>query len=288
VTLAWERFGQRWTTELICVSHGEREAGEAAGISAPVSITPNGVDLGQFLPAQDRERDAARRQLGLPDAPTVVCVGRLARQKGQEDLLDAWPRVREQVPSAQLVLVGDGPDRDLLIARAARERGVGLAGARPDVATFLAAADVIAAPSHWEGMAIAPLEAMASGRSVVATTAAGMTDSVPSGAGSLVEVGEVDALARRLVERLLDPALAATEGAFGRAHVEANHDVNASTRDVARLSLRLYRRERGTADVLASLEPMPMTTQLVAGVHTVAQESRPPATVRRTGTAQPA
>ena len=264
VTRTWERFGQRWTTELVCVSRGEREAGEAAGISAAVSVTPNGVDLDHFLPVQDRERRAARQRLGLEDAPTVVCVGRLAPQKGQRDLLDAWGEVRRQVPTARLVLVGDGPDRDVLIERASQESGVSLAGARPDVTTWLAAADVVVAPSHWEGMAIAPLEAMASARSVVATTAAGMTDSVPPGAGSLVEVGDLDDLAHRLVERLLDPVLASTEGATGRAHVEAHHDVNASTRDVARVSLRLYRRAQGTADVLAALEPMPLSTQITA------------------------
>jgi exopolysaccharide biosynthesis polyprenyl glycosylphosphotransferase len=259
-TTAWERFAQRWTTELVCVSRSERAVAESVGISTATTISPNGVDLERFTPAARTERRHARRRLGLADVPTVVCVGRLAEQKGQQDLLDAWAGVRDRVPDAHLVLVGDGPDRSALEARTAGRRDVDLVGVRSDVDTWLAAADVIAAPSHWEGMAVAPLEAMASGRSVVATAVEGMAESMPRGGGLIVEIGDVDALADGIADRLLDPALADREGAIAQEHVAAHHDVNASARDVARLTLRQYHRGRGTADVLMSLEPMPLMT----------------------------
>jgi len=259
-TTAWERFGQRWTTELVCVSRSERAVAESVGISTATTISPNGVDLERFTPAARTERRHARRRLGLPDVPTVVCVGRLAEQKGQQDLLDAWAGVRDRVPDAHLVLVGDGPDRSVLEARTAGRRDVDLVGVRSDVDTWLAAADVIAAPSHWEGMAVAPLEAMASGRSVVATAVEGMAESMPRGGGLIVEIGDVDALADGIADRLLDPALADREGALAQEHVAAHHDVNSSARDVARLTLRQYHRGRGTADVLMALEPMPLMT----------------------------
>ena len=202
---------------------------------------------------------SARRRLGLADVPTVVCVGRLAEQKGQQDLLDAWAGVRDRVPDAHLVLVGDGPDRAALEARTAGRRDVDLVGVRSDVDTWLAAADVIAAPSHWEGMAVAPLEAMASGRSVVATDVEGMAESMPRGGGLIVEIGDVDALADGIADRLLDPDLADREGAVAEQHVAAHHDVNSSARDVARVTLRQYHRGRGTGDVLMALEPMALT-----------------------------
>jgi exopolysaccharide biosynthesis polyprenyl glycosylphosphotransferase len=259
-TTAWERFAQRWTTELVCVSHSERVLAESVGISTATTISTNGVDLDRFRPSARLERTQARRRLGLPDVPTVVCVGRLAEQKGQHDLLDAWAGVRDRVPDAHLVLVGDGPDRSVLEARTADLGGVDLVGVRSDVDTWLAAADVIAAPSHWEGMAVAPLEAMASGRSVVATDVEGMAESLPRGGGLIVDIGDVDALADGIADRLLDPELADREGAVGQQHVAAHHDVNSSARDVARLTLRQYHRGRGTADVLMALEPMPLTT----------------------------
>jgi lipopolysaccharide/colanic/teichoic acid biosynthesis glycosyltransferase/glycosyltransferase involved in cell wall biosynthesis len=259
-TTSWERFAQRWTTELVCVSRSERAVAELAGISTTTTISPNGVDLDRFRPAAQLERSQARRRLGLADVPTVVCVGRLAEQKGQQDLLDAWSGVLDRVPDAHLVLVGDGPDRPALEARTAGRRDIDLVGVRSDVDTWFAAADVIAAPSHWEGMAVAPLEAMASGRSVVATAVEGMAESMPRGGGLIVEIGDVEALADGIADRLLDSDLADREGAVAQEHVAAHHDVNSSARDVARVTLRQYHRGRGTGDVLMRLEPMAITS----------------------------
>lgn len=255
-TVGWERFGQRWTTELVCVSRTEYDEGARLGITPPASIAHNGVDLGRFRPIEPSERRRARQRLDLPDLPTVVCVGRLSEQKGQRDLLEAWGKVKAEAPDAQLVLVGDGPDRDHLIEMGSELAGVHLAGNQGDVLPWLAAADVVAAPSRWEGMAIAPIEAMAAGRSVVATRITGMVDSIPSGAGALVEPGDTDQLARALVARLLDPALAAEEGARGRAHVESHHDAFTSARAVAGILARHYARTRGEVDALTALDPL--------------------------------
>jgi exopolysaccharide biosynthesis polyprenyl glycosylphosphotransferase len=263
--LRWERHALRWTTELVCVSREEQRLGRDHGLVAPTTIAHNGVDLERFRPRSPAARRATRRRLGLADLPTVVCVGRLTQQKGQIDLLHAWSRVTALVPDAQLVLVGDGPDRQELERRAAHLDGVHLVGARTDVDAWLAAADVVAAPSHWEGMAVAPIEAMASGRSVVGTQATGMLDSVPPRAGALVDVGDARDLADHLVARLLDPDRAAAEGEAGRAHVEAHHDGRASAREVARQTLRHVRNARGEGDVLAVLQPLAMTGESPLG-----------------------
>lgn len=274
-TLAWERFGQRWTSELLCVSRTEYVEGERHGIAPTVSIATNGVDLARFHPVTPDEQRQARHRLDLPDAPTVVCVGRLSEQKGQHDLLEAWGKVKAEVPAAQLVLVGDGPDRDSLIATGSELAGVHLAGNQADVRPWLAAADVVAAPSRWEGMPVAPIEAMAAGRSVVATRITGMVDTVPAGAGALVEPGDTDHLARALVARLLDPALAAGEGARGRAHVESHHDAFTSARAVARILVRQYARTRGDADALVALGPLDVVRPAIDAPAPSAKSRRP-------------
>ncbi|MCW2843929.1 MAG: wecA 1 [Nocardioides sp.] len=236
----WERLAARWTTELVCVSDGELEAGQQAGIRAAcATVIPNGVSVGEVRVVGRSERAAARRTLGLPELPTVVCVGRLAPQKGQQDLLDAWPRVRARVPGAHLVLVGDGPDRELLEARVGPDSGITLVGARTDVPTWLTAANVVAVPSRWEGMALAPLEAMASSRSLVASDVVGIEGSLPPSAGALVAPGETDDLADALAARLADPELADAEGRRGRAHVESNFGTAGSVGSMATVSLRL-------------------------------------------------
>ncbi|MCY7395750.1 MAG: glycosyltransferase [Nocardioides sp.] len=241
----WEWIAaRRWTTELVCVSEAERALGEQHGIVGPTTVLPNGVDLAAFRPQGDRERAAARAELGLHDVPTVVCVGRLTLQKGQQDLLADWPSIRARVPRAELLLVGDGPDRDFLVRQARRLRGVSLVGRRTDVARWYAAADVVAVPSRWEGMALVPLEAMASARSVVVSDVTGMVESVPDDAGAIVPV--TSALADAVVERLLHPGQVEDEGWNGRSHVEFNHDVGRSARGLARVYLRLVgtRREQ--------------------------------------------
>jgi glycosyltransferase involved in cell wall biosynthesis len=238
-SLAWERRATRWTTRLVCVSEAELREGRESGIRGAATVVPNGVDL---TPAR-HDRASARAGLGLEDRPTAVCVGRLAPQKGQQDLLDAWSLVVARLPEARLVLVGDGPDRDRLESGAGA--GVSFAGVRRDVPAWLAAADVVVVPSRWEGMALVPLEAMAAGRSVVATDVAGIAESVVAGTGAVVPPGRVDALAAAIGERLSDPGLADAEGRAGRAHVETHHGTDRATRAVAELCLALLAARRG-------------------------------------------
>lgn len=230
----WERTAARWTRAIVCVSEGERRRGEAHGIRGPFRVIPNGVDLAAFSPA---DRSAARARLGLTEAPLVVCVGRLSPQKGQDVLLGAWPAVRARVPEARLALVGEGPERDRLQREAPPE--VVFAGYRADVPDWLAAADVVAAPSRWEGMSLALLEAMAQGRSVVASDTAGAAEALGGEAGAVVPVGDREALADALAQRLLDPALAAAEGRAARARVERHYDLRRALADVAALYAEL-------------------------------------------------
>jgi glycosyltransferase involved in cell wall biosynthesis len=244
-SLRWERYAARWTTELVCVSTTERQLGESLGVLAPTTVLPNGVDLTHYRPAGPRDRVAARKALGLDDVPTLVCIGALTVQKGQQDLLADWGEIRRRVPEAQLVLVGDGPDRRPLERLSEGVGGVLFAGARTDIPTWLAASDVVVVPSRWEGMALVPLEAMASARSVVATDVNGAVDSVPRDSGAIVPLDDAAALVDAVVRRLRDPQLAEEEGWRGRSHVETEHDITSSARELARVYLRLVGARRG-------------------------------------------
>lgn len=174
-----------------------------------VRLLRNGVDRTLFYP---RDRAAARRALGLPEGGrTIVFVGDLEAAKGVPELLEAWCAIRGDDP-VHLVLVGEGSLRPRLedAARAvdpARGRLI-LAGLVPlaSVALYLAAADLFALPSHHEGTPNVVLEALSSGRPVVATRVGGIPDAVPEDrAGLLVPPGDVPALAAALREALDRP-----------------------------------------------------------------------------------
>jgi glycosyltransferase involved in cell wall biosynthesis len=240
--LRWERWGARYCHAIVCVSERECELGHEAGIRGRFTLAPNGVDLVTFSEASHAERRQARAGLGLPEGPLAVCIGRLSRQKGQDVLLEAWPSVVARVPDARLALVGDGPDRDQLVAAAGED--VLFVGARNDIPEWLAAADVVVLPSRWEGMSLTMLEAMARGRSVVATDVAGAREALGEDAGELVPIEDPEALARALAGRLLDPSLAAEEGRAGRRTAQRVHDVRRSSDAVAQLYGRLMESNR--------------------------------------------
>ncbi len=239
---AWERLGARWTDAIVCVSEAEREAGMRAGISAEWTVVTNGVDLSAYPPASEAERGRARAQLSLDDVPLAVCIGRLSRQKGQDVLLQAWPQVLAAAPRAQLALVGDGPDRTALEAMA--HPNVRFAGWSDDVATWLAAADVVVQPSRWEGMSYAMIEALARARSLVASDVAGSRELVDTDAGAIVPVESVAELATAVASRLLDPARTSAEGAAGRARVERAHDLTRNAEALAALYAAVLSRRR--------------------------------------------
>ncbi|MDQ0777147.1 glycosyltransferase involved in cell wall biosynthesis [Streptomyces aurantiacus] len=235
LALNWERFGVRWASRVVCVSEAERRTGQRSGIRGRWSVIPNGIDLEGFHPAPV---DTVRAGIALlegvdPAAPLAVCVGRLCRQKGQDVLLEAWREVTRRVPDARLVLVGDGPDARALRARA--PASVLFAGAVTDSAPWYQAADLVVLPSRWEGMALAPLEAMACGRPVVITDVDGARESLPPGQRrrALVPPERPDALAAAVTELLLDPLLRESLGHQGRRYVTTTHDVRRTAAAVA-------------------------------------------------------
>jgi len=188
-----------------------------AGLDARRTLQiSNGVDLGRFVHPTPEARAALRRRLlGDVDDGLVVCctVARLSAQKGLDVLIDsvAILRRRGTTPRARFFIVGDGELREQLEAQIARlDVGdeVHMVGARPpdEVPDWLACADVFVLPSHYEGMSLAVLEAMATGLPVVVSRVSGTAELVPDAEhGSVVEPGDAEGLADAVIALLGDP-----------------------------------------------------------------------------------
>lgn len=182
----------------------------------------NAVDVKRISAiAVSTDRTALRTALNLGDRPTVGVVGRLRWEKGQRVLLEAMVEVAKQIPSAMLLVVGDGPDREDLQCQAERlgitdnVLWLGQQNAE-EVFRLFSVMDVVAVPSIFEGFGLVAAEAMAAGRPVVASAVDGLAEVVADGrTGALVPPGDIGALAAALVQLLKDPELARTYGKSG-------------------------------------------------------------------------
>lgn len=168
-----QRLATRWCDRIVAVSEYQRDWALRVGIGKPGQVIsiPNGVPTQR---AQSRRSVAdVRAELGIGDAFTMLSTGRLAEQKGLEYLVRAGALLRQDLPSAKIVLAGDGPLRSSLsrlISDLGVEDMVLLLGHRSDIGDLLVAADLVVLPSLWEGLSISLLEAMAAGKPVVTTT----------------------------------------------------------------------------------------------------------------------
>ena len=174
---------------------------------------------------------AMRRELGLGSGPVIGCVGRLRQEKGQIFLLEAFAKVVKLHPSAILLLVGDGPDREVLEFSAKRfgiESRTHFAGrCEPEeVIRWLAVMEVVAIPSLFEGFGLVAAEAMAAGKPVVASAVDGLTEvGVDGRTGMLVPPGNPMALADALSHLLNNPPMARGYGAVGLRHCRENFEL---------------------------------------------------------------
>jgi glycosyltransferase involved in cell wall biosynthesis len=197
-------------------------AEKALGFGVPadrIAIVANGVDRSLFFP---RDRSQARRELSLPEGRVILFVGRLESAKGVQDLLQAFDQIAPSSPELRLAVVGDG--REMSRCREAEAKWPGrvfLPGAQPlaEVARWTAACDVLTLPSWNEGTPNVVLEALASGRRVVATRVGGIPDLLSRTAlGEMVSPRCPDELAQalaRVAHQSYDPIEVAAAGPPG-------------------------------------------------------------------------
>lgn len=167
----------------------------------------NGCDTAVFHP---RDKAAARHALQLDAAAKILLyAGRLDVRKGLRELVEAVAAVRARQPNLTCYLLGDGPDRALLeqlIARHTAQDMIRFVPAAPTqtVAQWMAACDVFTLPSYKEGCPNVVLEALASGRPVVATDVGGIPELMDRNSGRLVPAQDAVALERALEETLAE------------------------------------------------------------------------------------
>lgn len=192
-TIARDRRRYRGGTHraVVALTDGEVSALRRAypRIAPPITVIPNGVDLGRFRPPSDSERAQARDALSLPrDAFVVAFVGHELERKGLPYVLGALP----EAPSARLIVIG-GSSTEIHRARSdADSQGlaprVSFLGTVPDPLPMLWAADALVLPSAYEANALALLEALACGVPVISTTVGAAPELLRDGsAGRLVD-----------------------------------------------------------------------------------------------------
>ena len=218
------------------------ELRESARALPPVHVIDMGVDMDRFRPS---DRGAARRAHGLPDdVPVILAVGGLNERKNPLRLLQAFRLLQSRHPRARLVFVGAGPQEAALRA-GVRLEGLGdaviLTGALPaaGVAEWMAACDLLALPSRFEPLGVVALEALGSGRPVVATRIGG-TAEVVGRAGVLVDPYDPRSIADGITRVLARPPSVAQ----CRTTAEG-HDVNRQARRVLDILERAARDHTG-------------------------------------------
>ncbi len=218
----WERTASRWTDVLVTNCTDEVDEGRALGITLPGHALGVPLDVERFAPVDDDEQRLWRDRLGVRHRNVLLCLGRLARQKGQDLLVAAWERA--PLPDTELLLVGPGDPAALQeLAPTSWGTSIRWVGDQPDVRPYLWACDLLVLPSRYETVAVVVAEAMACERPVVANEVNGVTMAVtdppfPPG-GRTVPLGDMATLLAQSAQLLRDREVRASLGRAGRKRV---------------------------------------------------------------------
>lgn len=204
-------------------------AGVGRSVAARTGVGPSKIHvIYNPVVSDDFDRRAAEplqhRFFGI--APVIVSVGRLTAAKDYETLLRAFARVRSR-RDARLIIVGEGEERprlESLIASLALSDDVDLAGFAENPLPYISAASLFVMSSRWEGLPNALIQALACGARIVSTDCpSGPAEILEDGRwGTLVPVGDVDALAAAIEENLgREAPQGQSDAAAARFHEES-------------------------------------------------------------------
>ncbi len=220
-------FASRYAARFFCVSQDIADTAKRLISADKISVVCNGIDTAAF--ATRTERSRIRTSLGIPaNVPVVGTVGRLNEVKCQDLLIRAFGILHEDVKDAHLLLVGDGPQRQVLQSLA-QELGlceyIHFAGYQAQPQLFMSAMDLFALSSRREGMPLAILEAWAANLPVVAPRVGGIPGFVHDQEdGILFEPGDENALKSELLRLLKDKRSAERIARAGYTRVKSEFD----------------------------------------------------------------
>lgn len=197
----------------------KRDQGEVLGLGSCC-----GVDTDYFRPPSVHEREAARRRIGLSEKDRIVgFVGRMASDKGVNELIEAMTVVNERDRGVKLLLVGPDEGGIPNFDQVVNSENVRYIGPTEDVRTSYWAMDAFALPSYREGFPIAPLEAQACGLPLISTFATGCIDSqTPGNFELMVPPRDIEALSSRISFVINSPSESRRMGAQARDWVVRN------------------------------------------------------------------
>lgn len=188
----------------------KRETVKHFEIERPIEVIPNFVNCDVYMPIRDENlRAEARRKYAQPDESLFIHLSNFRPVKRVVDVVKMFWRVVKEIP-AQLVLVGDGPDRsaaEWLAHELGIHHRIHFLGKQDRVSELLPLADLMVMPSELESFGLAALEAMACKVPAIATRVGGVPELIDDGeTGLLFDVGAVDAMAEGAVKLLTDKA----------------------------------------------------------------------------------
>jgi glycosyltransferase involved in cell wall biosynthesis len=225
-----EKLASFCATFVVAVSHSLSEIYIDEGLASAHKLlvlgggSSNGVNPDRFLPSPEMLEKSIykRKELNLsPDTPVIGFIGRLTKDKGIIELLNAFKQIRHQLPEAHLLLVGEFEDGDPLppetIAEINDDSQIIQTGFVSDTSLYYPIMQVFAFPSYREGFPNAPLEAALAGVPTVGFAATGVVDAiVDRETGILLPLADVDALASSLLELLTNPSICQQMGGQAR------------------------------------------------------------------------
>lgn len=209
----------------ICAAMRQELARRGIALSR-VSVVPNGVDIEEFTPLK-RSAPLARR-LGLNGGPVFGFIGSFYRYEGLRFLVEAFPRIRAQIPDARLMLVGGGEEEPILRELAQTQQdGILFTGRVPhhEVNDYYSLVDVIVCPRLRMRLTelvtpLKPLESMAMGKAVLASDVGGHQELIENGrTGLLFRAEDSEDIVKQSVRLAGDPTLRAALGEAGRHFV---------------------------------------------------------------------
>ncbi|MBC8488273.1 MAG: GT4 family glycosyltransferase PelF [Bacteroidetes bacterium] len=208
----------------------------------------NGIDLSRFHHLINT--DGKIKELNIEENYPIICVtGRMADQKGYKYLIKAIPQVIKEFPQMKMLIIGGGgvssetTEEEIkdLVKRLYLKKFVHFLGWRADVTEILAICDLFVLPSLWEGFGLSIVEAMAAGKTVVATNVDAIPEVVSDGeTGILVPPKDPNALANAIITLLEDPEKMRKMGQSGKKRAFDLFSAKRMTKDFEKLYLSLY------------------------------------------------
>ena len=207
----------RSASAVIAISNAVRDKLLAAGVLPErIHVIPDAVDIVHVTEQQTWPAELTPIATGTP---LIVCVAALTKEKGVDLLIDAAALLMKAHPAARWLVLGEGPDRQVLEARSmalGTDQVVALAGFVSAPEAVMRTAMVAVQPSHSEGLGSSVLDALALGVPVVATRVGGLPDALAHGGGVLVAPNSPVELAEAVARLLEDGAEREQLGHAGR------------------------------------------------------------------------